>query len=103
MFGYTGDKRAGLEQFIHVGEIFAMLRAGDSIVLTGGGHTTTVYSDCSGAVIAFDSLPASVTPVTSADALTAALLRAHSGMLEFTATMLRADAVGTGRKRARDT
>jgi len=102
LYGYTGDKCADLKQYVHISEIFALLRPGDSIVLTGSGHTTAVYRDGAGAVLAFDSLPASVTPVASADALSAALYRAHRGMLEFTATVLRADAAGAGGKRSRD-
>jgi len=102
LYGYTGKKRDDLDLYVHISEVFELLRPGDSIVLTGGGHTTAAYRDGAGAVLAFDSLPASVTPMASADALSAALCQTHRGMLEFTATVLRMDTAGPGAKRALD-
>ena len=73
---------------MHVDEVFDILRPGDAIVVTGGGHTTAAFRDDTN-VFAFDSLPASVTLVSSASALSAELLESHKKMQEFTATLIR--------------
>ena len=100
VYGFCTAGCDGLEAYVHIDEVFALLRPGDSMVLTGAGHTTAMHRDSGGAVHAFDPLPASVALVADAPALAAALRAAHRGMLQFTATVLRTDTAERKRVRA---
>lgn len=88
LYGYTTPRLPELAAFVHVSELFALLRPGEALVLTGGGHTTALFRTAAGLLHCLDSMPARVAAVASAEALVAVLLASHKGMQEFTATRL---------------
>jgi hypothetical protein len=88
LYGYTTRRLPELAAFVHVSELFALLRPGEALVLTGGGHTTALFRTAAGLLHCLDSMPARVAAVASAPALVAVLLASHKGMQEFTATRL---------------
>lgn len=88
LYGYCTQKLPELSAFVHLSDLFALLLAGESLVLTGGGHTTALFRDTAGVLYGYDSLPACVRPILSPVALTTLLLSAHKNMEEFTATRL---------------
>jgi len=92
MYGYCGDKTPEMHAFVHVSDLYTLLRPGDALLLTGAGHTTALFRDARPDLYAFDSMPACVARVSSAAALATALLASHKGMQEFTATLLHAPA-----------
>ena len=88
LYGYTTPRLPELAAFVHVSELFALLRPGEALVLTGGGHTTALFRTAAGLLHCLDSMPARVAAVASAEALVALLKASHKGMQEFTATRL---------------
>ena len=89
MYGYCDDKTLEMAAFVHVADLWTLLEPGDALLLTGAWHTTALFRDARSRLFAFDSMPAHVAFVRSADALAAALLASHTGMQQFTATLLR--------------
>jgi len=88
MYGYCSDLPTDMPNYIHVSEVYSLLKNGDAMVITGGHHTTALYCT-SDSVYAYDSSPACVSRIGSAAELTDALLSAHSNMVQFTVTALR--------------
>jgi len=89
LYGYCGAEMPEMEAFVHAPDLFALLKPGDALVLTGAGHTTALFRDAHARLYAYDSMPARVSHVRSPDALANALLSSHRGMQQFTATLLR--------------
>ena len=87
MYGYCSDLPTDMPNYIHVSEVYSLLKNGDAMVITGGHHTTALYCT-SDSVYAYDSSPACVSRIGSAAELTDALLSAHSNMVQFTVTAL---------------
>jgi len=104
LYSYTTPRLPELAAFVHVSELFALLRPGEALVLTGGGHTTALFRTAAGLLHCLDSMPARVAAVASAEALVAVLKASHRGMQEFTATrlVLRQPLEAHGDKRLRD-
>ena len=88
LYGYCTDKNADMAPFLHLGDIYSLVEKGESLLLTGGGHTTALHRDEAGVLYMYDSLPARVCAQPSVSALTASLLTAHRHMDQFTATHL---------------
>jgi len=89
LYGYCAAKSPDMAAFLHESDIFDMLRPCESLLLTGGGHTTALYRDCAGRLFSYDSLPARVSEVKTAAALRQDLRASHRNMQQFTATHLR--------------
>jgi len=93
LYGYCTEKMPEMEAFVHSSDIYALLQPGESLLLTGAGHTTALFRDAHQHLYTYDSMPARVSRVRSGADLAAALLASHKGMEQFTATILqRADA-----------
>ena len=88
LYGYCTDKNHDMAAFLHLSDIFDLVQPGESLLLTGGGHTTALHRDTGGVLFLYDSLPARVCAHQSVSALTTALLSAHRNMDQFTATHL---------------
>ena len=88
MYGYCTEKNTEMAAFLHFSDIFELVLPGESLLLTGGGHTTALHRDQEGVLYMYDSLPARVCAQHSVSALTASLLAAHRQMHQFTATHL---------------
>lgn len=94
MYGYCSEPLSDMTDYIHVGEVYSLLKHGDAMVITGNGHTTAVFR-ASDAVYAYDSAPASVSRIGSAAELSGALMTAHRNMPEFTVTVIRDRRIST--------
>jgi len=88
LYGYCTDKNDDMAAFLHLSDVFDLVKPGKSLLLTGGGHTTALQRDTVGLLFLFDSLLARVCAQQSVLALTTALLAAHRNMDQFTATHL---------------
>ena len=88
LYGYCTDKNADMAPFLHLTDVFSLVEQGESLLFTGGGHTTALHRDADGVLFMYDSLPARVCAQPSESALTASLLVAHRNMEQFTATHL---------------
>jgi len=88
LYGYCAGKNAEMAAFLHLSDIFALVANGESLLLTGGGHTTALHRDSAGVLYLYDSLPARVSAQPSELELTVSLLAAHRHMDQFTATHL---------------
>ena len=89
VYGYCTAFQESLRDFVHVDEIFDLLQKEDALVITGGGHSTSLYRDDAGLLFVYDSMPACVVCVSSAADLTLTLTRMHRNMPEFTGTIVR--------------
>jgi len=77
-----------MDAFVHSSDIYSLLQPGESLLLTGAGHTTALFRDAHHHLYTYDSMPARVSRVRSGVDLAAALLASHKGMQQFTATIL---------------
>ena len=89
VYGYCMPYREDLRDFVNVSEIFDMIKDKEALVITGGGHSTSLYRDNTGLLFAYDSAPAMVMHVSSQAELTNTLKNMHGSMSEFTGTFLR--------------
>jgi len=89
LYGYCTDKMPEMQAFVHSSDLYTLLKPGESLLLTGAGHTTALFRDAEKVLYAYDSMPARVMCVRSSDDLASALLASHKGMQQFTATLLR--------------
>jgi len=80
LYGYCAAKSPDMAVFLYESDIFDILRPGESLFLTGGGHTTALYRDCEGRLFSYDSLPACVSEVKTAAALYQDLRVSHHNM-----------------------
>jgi len=88
LYGYCSEKKDDMAAFLHLSDIFELVQPGESLLLTGGEHTTALHRDTGGVLFLYDSLPARVCAQQSVSALTTALLAAHRNMDQFTVTHL---------------
>ena len=88
LYGYCTEKNPEMAAFLHFSDIFELVLPGESLLLTGGGHTTALHRDQQGVLYMYNLLPARVCAQHSGAALTASLLAAHRQMDQFTATHL---------------
>ena len=92
MYGYCSQKVPEMDAFVHSSDLFALLQPGESLLLTGGGHTTAMFRDRHKDLYTYDSMPARVSCVQSAGHLAKELNSSHRNMQQFTATLLRQNA-----------
>ena len=89
VYGYCMPYREDLRDFVNVSEIFDMIKNKEALVITGGGHSTSLYRDDTGLLFAYDSAPAMVMHVSSQAELTNTIKNMHGSMSEFTGTFIR--------------
>jgi len=89
LYGYCSQKMPEMEAFVHSSDLFALLKAGESLLLTGGGHTTALFRDRHQDLYTYDSMPARVSRVATTEELQKHLFISHRNMEQFTATLLR--------------